>query len=524
MKQYILILIAFFCFVNLKGQVTFQKTYGGTDYDEGHSVQILNDGGYIIAGSTTNFGATGNYGIYLIRTNVNGDTLFTRVFCGSPSNVGLQSTSIMQTSDKGFILTGTVNTGFPNQNVLLLKTDSNGIVLWEKGFGETFNDFGRTVKQTNDGGYIIGGIILNGSDNACLIKTDANGNVMWDKLFGGGSYDGCFSVQQTSDQGFILAGTTRSYAVGGSDIYLIKTNSIGDTLWSRTYGGIGDDEARDIKLTNDGGFIITGSTSYSVSSQTDICLIRTNSDGDTLWTRSFGGPQTEYAYSVENTTDKGFVVVGSTGSFGAGGEDVYLTKLDSSGNLLWSKTYGGTFYDNAYSIQQTSDSGFIMTGYTSSFGAGSMDVYLIKTDKNGNSGCNEGVALTGNTSHSTTVTKPNTSIYNTISLVSFSSNVKYGGLINTPCITAGIKENALNHESHVFPNPFTSYTSFHTEQFLKNASLLIYNSCGQIVKQINNLSGQTIGLYRDNLPNGIFFVKILQDGKIIAINKLVITD
>ena len=200
------------------------------------------------------------------------------------------------------------------------------------------------------------------------------------KTYGGTSDDYGYSVEQTADGGYIIAGQTTSFGAGNSDVYLIKTDASGNTTWTKTFGGAYSDVARSVQPTADGGYIIAGYTESFGAGSYDVYLIKT----DTTWTKTFGGTSHDYGYSVEPTADGGYIIAGSTRSFGAGIDDVYLIKTDAIGNATWTITFGGTDFDYGQSVRQTSDGGYIIAGYTSSFGAGFYDVYLIKTDANGN--------------------------------------------------------------------------------------------------------------------------------------------
>ena len=211
------------------------------------------------------------------------------------------------------------------------------------------------------------------------MKTNANGDSLWSNTFGGIESEDAYSVQQSSDGGYIIAGETYSYGAGEGDFWLLKTNANGDSLWSNTFGGSDRDYAKSVQQTTDGGYIIAGYT-YCYGAGFDIWLIKTDENGDSLWTRTFGGGLDDEANSVQQTSDGGYIIAGETKSYGSGGYDFWLIKTDENGNEIWNETFGGSGSEQAQSVQQTSDGGFVIAGYTTSYGAGLSDVWLIKTD------------------------------------------------------------------------------------------------------------------------------------------------
>jgi hypothetical protein len=379
-----LLLLSAYCFLPASSlaQITFERTYGDSGYDEGWSARETSDGGYIITGGTGSFGA-GGFDVYLVKTDSLGDTLWTRTYGDTANDWGY---SVQETSDGGYILSGSTESyGSGLFDLYLIKTDNIGDTLWTKVYGGTGYEIGYSVQETSDGGYIIAGYTGSfgaGGEDVYLVKTDSLGDTLWTKTYGGSLYEGCQSVRITSDGGFIIVAWTNSFGAGRDDIYLIKTDPVGDTLWTRLYGDSLDEWGYSAEETSDGGFILAGYTATFGAGGGDVYLIRTDSLGNTLWSKTYGDTAQDISYSVEQTSDGGFIVTGFTKSFGAGEEDVYLIKTDASGDSLWTRTYGGTIRDKGRSVHQTSDGGYIIGGSRFTFGV-TDDFYLVKTDGNG---------------------------------------------------------------------------------------------------------------------------------------------
>ena len=354
------------------------QTFGGGNDDIGSSVQQTSDGGYIIAGYTASYGAGSD--VYLIKTDANGNEQWSQTFGGSSGDDGY---SVQQTSDGGYIIAGTTYSyGAGSADFYLIKTDANGNESWSQTFGGSGYDRGHSVQQTSDGGYIIAGYTFSygaGSD-VYLIKTDANGNEQWSQTFGGSDSDYGKSVQQTYDEGYIITGQTYSYGAVFEDVYLIKTDANGNEQWYQTFGGSSYDYGYSVQQTSDGGYIIAGSTLSYGAGGYDVYLIKTDENGNETWSKTFGGSLGDGSYSVQQTSDGSYIIAGYTFSYGAGGEDVYLIKTDMNGNEVWSQTFGGSDWDEGWSVQQTSDGGFVIAGWTYSYGAGGNDVWLIRLE------------------------------------------------------------------------------------------------------------------------------------------------
>ncbi len=363
------------------------KTFGGIANDICLSVEQTFDAGYIIAGWTSSYG-TEKADFWLIKTDNNGIEEWNRTFGGTDYDYG---ESVQQTTDGGYIITGitnfSYNTGYGD--FWLIKTNNIGIEEWNRTFGGTNVDWPHSVQQTTDGGYIIMGVTNSfelDNEDIYLVKTDADGTKVWDKTFGGISQDLGYSAQQTSDQGYIITGGTYSSNTNSYDIWLIKTNINGDETWNRTYGGISGDNGYSVQQTSDGGYIVIGYTYSFSAGKEDIWLIKTDKSGNKLWDNTFGGINHDGGYSVQQTSDGGYIITGYTDSFDAGNYNVWLIKTDNNGIEEWNRTFGETNTDdNGRSIQQTSDDGYIILGSTKSYDTGDYNVLLIKTDSKGKS-------------------------------------------------------------------------------------------------------------------------------------------
>jgi len=279
-------------------------------------------------------------------------------------------------------------------------TDKDSLIAWgtrvvgnkvtyERIIGGTEADNAKAVQITPDGGSVIVGNTITSPDedfpDIFVVRTDRYGAVLWSKNYGGRDSEGANDVLVASDGGFIIVGYTDSFGAGSKDAYLIKTDAQGNVQWTKTYGGKKDDNFYSVIPTGDGGYLAVGATIGADGQNRDAYLVKTNAQGNQLWSKTFGGSSGgEIAYSVVRTSDGGFVFAGSTTSFGAGGFDVYLVKINASGNEQWSKTFGGSDWEEGYSVVETSDKGFAISGYTVSSGVGARDAYLIKTDASGN--------------------------------------------------------------------------------------------------------------------------------------------
>ncbi len=307
---------------------------------------------------------------------------------GSEYDVALQA---QQTSDGGYALIGvTYSYGDASQgDGWLVKTLANGTIQWSKSYGvAASSDSFQAGEQTSDGGYILAGITTSSRPahdfDAWLVKTDAVGNSVWSRSIGGSAHDYAYSVEQASDGGYIVARRTYDDVKGDFIAWLDKTDPSGNVVWSRQYATAsnwqGDAWIKSVQQTGDGGYVFAGWTSINSAGQSDFWLVKTNSSGYVLWDRKYGGSNMDEAASVQLTSDGGYVIAGYTQSYGAGQGDAWLIKVNSAGQLDWSQTYGGAKSDSAMSVQQTLDGGYVFSGDSASFGVGA---WLVKTTSNG---------------------------------------------------------------------------------------------------------------------------------------------
>jgi hypothetical protein len=350
-------------------------TYGGPLADLGYCVDVTTGGGFIIAGWTLNFGAQ-DWDALLIKTDPAGEPQWIRTYGQAGWDWAM---SVKQTNDGGFIFTGeTIPYGGGNTaNLYLVKTDPNGNVIWSRDFGGPLDEEGRCVIQANDGGYLAVGWTGPGpegtGDLVYLIKTDPNGNLIWSRTYGEGIGQKGECVEQTSDGGFIITGWTDSFGAGYRDVYLIKTDANGNMIWSKTFGGTVGDYGNYVKQTSDGGYIITGwSDSWGICS---VYLIKTDANGDSLWTRLINDSPGGAMGKGLDINNQGYII---TGSCGFNGVNVYIVQTDFSGNVLWTENYGGSQNDEGYSVKQINAQNSIICDWTYSYGAGNSDVYLIR--------------------------------------------------------------------------------------------------------------------------------------------------
>ena len=483
--------------------IQWQKCLGGTVTDEANSIQQTSDGRFIVAGYTfSNDGdVSGNHGnsdYWVVKLNSSGDILWQRCLGGTDDDYAY---SIQQTSDGGFIVAGQTysNDGDVSGNhgyddAWVVKLNSSGDIEWQKCLGGTNDDRAYSIQQTSNGGFIVAGYTSSNDGDVSgnhgywdtwVVKLNSSGDIEWQKCLGGTSDDYANSIQQTSDSGFIVAGYTFSNDYDVSEnhengkYWVVKLNSSGTILWQKCLGGtVYGAIAYSIQQTSDGGFIVAGETrSYNgdVSGNhggIDYWVVKLDSLGDIEWQKCLGGTNNDYARSIQQTSDGGFIVAGYTSSNDGdvsgfhGYSDYWVVKLNSSGDIEWQKCLGGTNDDWARSIKQTSDGGFIVAGFTASNDG----------DVSGNQG---------------------------------NSDAWVVKLTNEP---DRINEIENYNSLSIYPNPFREKAII-TFDNPKNEKyrLLIIDVTGKVVMEINEIYGNTVEIDGSNLSAGVYVFELTCD-------------
>ncbi|MFL9834899.1 T9SS type A sorting domain-containing protein [Chryseobacterium terrae] len=415
--------LSLFSFSILKAQtspsIQWQKTLGGSSYDVARSIQQTSDGGYIIAGESdsTNGDVTGNHGtsdFWIVKLDPSGIIQWQKSLGGS---YGDMANAIQQTSDGGYIvvgesssINGDVTGNHGNADYWIVKLDPSGNLQWQKSLGGSNRDAANSVKQTLDGGYIVAGesnstngdVTGNhGNYDYWIVKLDPSGNLQWQKSLGGSLYDAANSIQQTFDGGYIVAGGSNSddgdvtNNNGNQDFWIVKLNPSGGIQWQTSLTGNLADQAQSIQQTEEGYIVAGGSNSQNSENPTTFGIsnyrvAKLDSNGIMQWQKHFGGSNNDYAYSTQQTQDGGYIVAGGAQSADGdvignhGNNDFWIIKLNYSGNFEWQKTLGGSAFEDAYSINQTNDGGFVIAGMTQSTDGdvtgnhGNGDMWIVK--------------------------------------------------------------------------------------------------------------------------------------------------
>ena len=361
--------------LNAQVDSLWAKTYGGEWEDACMSMILTDDNGFALAGIVNFNHGVGNYG--LVRTDSEGNEIWSRYYGG----MGMDwCYDVVQCTDGGFLLIGTSDyLGRGEIDLLIIRTDDEGDSLYSLILGLPGQERCNTVINTEDGGFAVGGsTFIEDSENFWLVRLDEDCEPLWTKTYGrDDEHEECRSMVQTDDGGFVLGGNAVSQNPTDGDFMLIKTDANGDSLWSIKYG-IGNEWFSDLRKTSDGGFVLAGTTQLENEPNFQFWLVRTDLEGETLWTKAYAGLQSNECKSVIETSDGGFVLVGNE-TTEAGKRSIRLIRASSEGDSLWTFTAAGDVEEQCYQVIETDDGGYALAGVTRSYGAGAGDYYLIKT-------------------------------------------------------------------------------------------------------------------------------------------------
>jgi len=360
--------------------ILHEHTFGGTEVEYNYALINASDGGYIMAGHTSSFGA-GLADAWVVKVDQEGDHQWNQTFGGAEMDVVF---AIIPTPDGGYALTGvTESFGFGAMDAWLIKINTTGQVQWNQTYGGVGNDYGGNLVLTSDGGYVICGYSETfglGASDFYLIKTDSSGTMLWNKTYGGYDTERGSSLVLTADGGFLLVGLTETSSLNSQDIWIVKTDSAGNQLWNRTIGGVSEDIPQAVISSSDGGYLITARTKSYGEGYYDAWLVKIDQEGFLEWQRTFGGTGLDYTSAVIPSHDGGYVLTGRTGSSGAGAEDMWLIKVNATGEFEFEQTFGGVAADVAYGVVENGKEGYSVAGRTSSYGAGKEDIWFIITE------------------------------------------------------------------------------------------------------------------------------------------------
>ncbi|MFC1803352.1 hypothetical protein ACFL0D_05230 [Thermoproteota archaeon] len=356
----------------------FDKTYGGKQIEYASFAVETSDNGFMIVGSTTSYGA-GDSDIWLLKIDSNGVPEWNKTY-GTP---GFESSHyIIRTDDNAYLITGRTNImGEGDLDLLLLKVDYEGKLIWNRTMGGTGDEWMWEIEKTSDGGYALAGRTNSygaGLNDYWLLKTDSEGYPKWNVTLGGVEDDRARSLLITEDGGYLVHGWSSSYGAGMIDFWLVKTDQNGTPQWNKTYGGTENERGVPLIKTEDGGYLLSGSTVSFGAGANDFYLVKTDVNGKLIWNMTYGGESAETAGYLLNTVDGGYAIVGYSESFGAGSRDIYMVLIDSGGNLLWNRTFGGSEYEGMGFAITTMDGGYLIGGHTQSFDIVEDDYFIIK--------------------------------------------------------------------------------------------------------------------------------------------------
>lgn len=358
------------------------RSYGGSSNDWFQSVLATSDGGSVTAGVTESFGA-GLADLGVAKLTRTGEVIWHKAYGGGVPDRG---GSIQATADGGYVMAGHTRSFSSSYDFWVLTLSAEGVPLLQKAFGGAGFEVAYSIRPTQDGGYWVGGWTNSfgaGGYDFWIVRLHSDGTLARQKTLGGAGQDLLYSMETTSDDGCIVTGATRSFGAGDYDFWILKLRSDDSVEWQKTFGGSSEDIPASLRKTSNGGFVVAGSTLSFGAGSHDAWVMELNAAGEVVWQKTYGGTEEDRAEHIQPTRDGGYLVTGRTKSFRASGYDCWLMKLDATGQLLWQNRYGGAADEIAWSAREIPEEGFLLVGQTSTFGAGGMDGWVLKVDRDG---------------------------------------------------------------------------------------------------------------------------------------------
>ena len=529
MRKFFLLLTVFLIATETYGQTKFQRRIGSSYYDFATRVIQTQDGNFLTVGFTEGFGSGGN--AFIMKVNSSGNLMWIKDYSGINGDV---ITDVLELPDKKLVMCGYTNSyGAGSSDAFVMKTDSVGNIFWAKAYGDIFGEgFEKIVQDGANGFYISGWAdIISGSQwGTTITRIDGSGSVLWSK-----SLDDALITREAQmtaiSSGGVLLGNRIS---PNTSFSLWKFSSSGTLLWSNNYTPtpIGSGLfGLDVMETATGDIQVTTSLANvnTVAQAVDIFIIKFNSSGSLISDKSYGGTYIDNTATIAKTSDGGTIMCGYTNSAGNGSDDVYLIKLNPLGSVQWAKAYGTIWNEEPHKVFQTADNGFVFDGFTYSTGSAydSTKVYLVKTDSLGNTLCND-ISWTPTVNNQTlsisSATPPSNMTYPQEKTITWNLNIRNFYNVDI-CNQVSVEEisNPLTNWT-IYPNPFSEQTTLKTNVFFHDAIFTVNNYLGQTVKELKNISGQTVTFSRDNLPSGLYFIQLTQDNQVITTTKIIIAD
>jgi hypothetical protein len=361
-------------FVSASSMEGWSRTYGGAADDAAAAVVQTSDGGYAVAGYTESFGA-GNADFWLVKIDAYGVMKWNMTYGGAHSE---RASSLIETSDGGYIIAGNMYPSNDSEayHFWLVKTDNHGVMEWNQTHSRAHNQQLSALVETSDGGYAYSTGI-----GCPLVKTDAEGNIQWNQTYGEEGFYSLESLVAVSDGGYALAGTAGFIT---TQFWLVKTDEYGNLEWSNEYGEYGTSTARSLVEASDGGYALAGDANPVGPRGFDFVLVKTDSSGNLEWNMTYGGTGWDTASLLVAPSDGGYALAGTMNAYTTDDSDFWLVKTDRYGNMEWNRTYGEAESHSINSLAATSDGGYVLAGWCGNQDElGQTDFWVIKTDVHG---------------------------------------------------------------------------------------------------------------------------------------------